>query len=71
MSPWRRPPDVGDLVEVIDGPYAGRFGRVRAVDAARRAAWVALTFDGATTVVELSFAQVARLETLARNADAR
>jgi transcription antitermination factor NusG len=57
---------VGDLVEVVDGRYVGRFGRVREVDGVRRTVRVALALPGDRTAVELDFAQVARLEPLAR-----
>ena len=49
---------VGDMVKVVDGPFANMFGKIKTVDLANAKLEVALDLFGQETIVELSLSQI-------------
>jgi transcriptional antiterminator NusG len=50
--------NVGDMVKVVDGPFANMFGKIKTVDLANAKLEVALDLFGQETIVELSLSQI-------------
>ena len=48
----------GDEVEVVDGPFRGKYGKVTKVDHERKRVYVALHIFGREVIAELDFVQV-------------
>lgn len=48
----------GESVKVVDGPFSGMYGKIRAVDVANAMLEVALDLFGQETVVELKLSQI-------------
>ena len=49
---------VGDMVKVVDGPFANMFGKIKTIDLANAKLEVALDLFGQETIVELSLSQI-------------
>ena len=50
--------NVGDMVKVVDGPFANMFGKIKTIDLANAKLEVALDLFGQETIVELSLSQI-------------
>ena len=53
--------NVGDTIQVIDGPLAGQTAAVDAVDAGNKKCTVSVNMFGRPTTVELAFSQIKKI----------